>query len=275
MLDRVWGNKEMRVRGANCGALRSITTSPSISQVVMLGLDAAGKTTILYKLHIGEVLSTVPTIGRHGDSLMLSHTSCNCRHATSYAPAGFNVEKVQYKNVVFTVWDVGGQEKLRPLWRHYFNNTDGLIYVVDSQDRERVLKAAAEFKVGLVVVGTRCFVTVTTTANRGGPIDAAQRGAGVCQQAGHGAMVMLRWFCTRTAGLHAHHAPCASQKGAMSTSEVCEALGMAGLKGRKWHVQGSIAIRGEGLYEGLDWLATTLKNMQRTGQPTSVSAVGR
>jgi len=40
---------------------------------------------------------------------------------------GFNVEKVQYKNVMFTVWDVGGQEKLRPLWRHYFNNTDGLV----------------------------------------------------------------------------------------------------------------------------------------------------
>lgn len=40
---------------------------------------------------------------------------------------GFNVEKVQYKNVIFTVWDVGGQEKLRPLWRHYFNNTDGLV----------------------------------------------------------------------------------------------------------------------------------------------------
>lgn len=85
------------------------------------GLDAAGKTTILYKLHIGEVLSTVPTIG-------------------------FNVEKVQYKNVIFTVWDVGGQEKLRPLWRHYFNNTDALIYVVDCCDRERVDKAASEFK---------------------------------------------------------------------------------------------------------------------------------
>lgn len=60
---------------------------------------------------------------------------------------GFNVEKVQYKNVLFTVWDVGGQEKLRPLWRHYFNNTDGLIYVVDSQDRDRVNRAASEFKV--------------------------------------------------------------------------------------------------------------------------------
>ncbi len=42
---------------------------------------------------------------------------------------GFNVEKVQYKNVIFTVWDVGGQEKLRPLWRHYFNNTDGLVII--------------------------------------------------------------------------------------------------------------------------------------------------
>ncbi|KAM0917033.1 hypothetical protein ACQ4PT_009774 [Festuca glaucescens] len=101
LFDAFFGNSEMRV--------------------VMLGLDAAGKTTILYKLHIGEVLSTVPTIG-------------------------FNVEKVQYKNVLFTVWDVGGQEKLRPLWRHYFNNTDGLIYVVDSLDRERIGKAKAEFQ---------------------------------------------------------------------------------------------------------------------------------
>ncbi|KAF2306654.1 hypothetical protein GH714_020121 [Hevea brasiliensis] len=57
-----------------------------------------------------------------------------------------HVEKVQYKNVMFTVWDVGGQEKLRPLWRHYFNNTDGLIYVVDSLDRERIGKAKAEFQ---------------------------------------------------------------------------------------------------------------------------------
>lgn len=61
------------------------------------------------------------------------------------------MEKVQYKNVVFTVWDVGGQEKLRPLWRHYFNNTDALIFVVDSQDKERVDRATAEFKVALFV----------------------------------------------------------------------------------------------------------------------------
>ena len=62
------------------------------------------------------------------------------------------MEKVQYKNVVFTVWDVGGQEKLRPLWRHYFNNTDALIFVVDSQDRERIGKSAAEFQ-AIIQVG--------------------------------------------------------------------------------------------------------------------------
>ena len=123
----------------------------------MLGLDAAGKTTILYKLHIGEVLSTVPTIGERpehpSNGCLLLDADCSlwCLHTDGRALhcAGFNVEKVQYKNVLFTVWDVGGQEKLRPLWRHYFNNTDGLIYVVDCQDTDRLQRAASEFKVPL------------------------------------------------------------------------------------------------------------------------------
>ncbi|PIO57592.1 ADP-ribosylation factor family protein [Teladorsagia circumcincta] len=58
--------------------------------------------------------------------------------------AGFNVETVEYKNISFTVWDVGGQDKIRPLWRHYFQNTQGLIFVVDSNDRERVGEAREE-----------------------------------------------------------------------------------------------------------------------------------
>lgn len=53
-------------------------------------------------------------------------------------PLGFNVETVEYKNISFTVWDVGGQDKIRPLWRHYFSNTQGLIFVVDSNDRDRI-----------------------------------------------------------------------------------------------------------------------------------------
>eukprot|EP00475_Leptophrys_vorax_P019477 TRINITY_DN2662_c0_g1_i1.p1 TRINITY_DN2662_c0_g1~~TRINITY_DN2662_c0_g1_i1.p1 ORF type:complete len:182 (+),score=30.96 TRINITY_DN2662_c0_g1_i1:172-717(+) len=88
-------------------------------RILMVGLDAAGKTTILYKLKLGENVTTIPTIG-------------------------FNVETVEFKNISFTVWDVGGQDKIRPLWRHYFNNTQGVIYVVDSNDRERAMEARDE-----------------------------------------------------------------------------------------------------------------------------------
>ena len=85
----------------------------------MVGLDAAGKTTILYKLKLGEIVTTIPTIG-------------------------FNVETVEYKNIRFTVWDVGGQDKIRPLWRHYFQGTPGLVFVVDSNDRERISETRDE-----------------------------------------------------------------------------------------------------------------------------------
>lgn len=60
--------------------------------------------------------------------------------------AGFNVESVEYKNISFTVWDVGGQDKIRPLWRHYFQNTQGLIFVVDSNDRDRIGEAERELQ---------------------------------------------------------------------------------------------------------------------------------
>ena len=96
--DRMVGTKEMRI--------------------LMVGLDAAGKTTILYKMKLGEVVNTIPTIG-------------------------FNVETVDYKNISFNVWDVGGQDKIRLLWRHYYQNTQGLIFVVDSNDRDRIDDARA------------------------------------------------------------------------------------------------------------------------------------
>ena len=74
---------------------------------------------------------------------LVFHTSYPLPQITSANPAltqflGFNVETVEYKNISFTVWDVGGQDKIRPLWRHYYQNTQGLIFVVDSSDRERI-----------------------------------------------------------------------------------------------------------------------------------------
>ncbi|CAG5106551.1 Similar to ARF6: ADP-ribosylation factor 6 (Gallus gallus) [Cotesia congregata] len=99
LLSKIFGNKEMRI--------------------LMLGLDAAGKTTILYKLKFGQSVTTIPTVG-------------------------FNVETVTYRNVKFNVWDVGGQDKIRPLWRHYYTGTQGLIFVVDCADRDRIDEARQE-----------------------------------------------------------------------------------------------------------------------------------
>ena len=89
------------------------------ANILMLGLDAAGKTTILYQLKLNSIVNTIPTIG-------------------------FNVESVKYKNLNLTIWDVGGQEKIRQLWRHYYNNVDVLIFVIDSNDNGRIDEAKKE-----------------------------------------------------------------------------------------------------------------------------------
>lgn len=155
MLSKVWtslvGNKEIRV--------------------LILGLDNAGKTTILYKLHMGEVVTTVPTCAcsvrpvhraaqlprkacggraargrvRTGDanrrrtrSRPCSLTLRRARASRATRSIGFNVETVQYKNLRFQVWDLGGQTSIRPYWRCYYQNTNAIIYVVDSADSERM-----------------------------------------------------------------------------------------------------------------------------------------
>merc|ERR1712154_430332 len=98
--------------GSFSGVLQKLLGKKEM-RILMVGLDAAGKTTILYKFKLGEIVTTIPTIG-------------------------FNCETVEYKNFSFTVWDIGGQDKIRPLWRHYYQNAYAIIFVVDSNDRERI-----------------------------------------------------------------------------------------------------------------------------------------
>lgn len=88
-------------------------------KVIIVGLDNAGKTTILYQFLMSEVVHTSPTIGS-------------------------NVEEVVWKNIHFLMWDIGGQESLRSAWNTYYTNTEFLILVVDSTDRERLAVTKAE-----------------------------------------------------------------------------------------------------------------------------------
>eukprot|EP01060_Flectonema_neradi_P014942 TRINITY_DN21634_c0_g1_i2.p1 TRINITY_DN21634_c0_g1~~TRINITY_DN21634_c0_g1_i2.p1 ORF type:complete len:201 (+),score=41.92 TRINITY_DN21634_c0_g1_i2:60-605(+) len=179
----------------NVGSLFSRFFCRYPSRLLMVGLDAAGKTTILYKMKLGEIVTTIPTIG-------------------------FNVETVEYKKIKFTMWDVGGQDKLRPLWRHYFANTNGVIFVVDSNDKDRVAQARDELQKMMAEEELRDAVLLVF-ANK--------------QDLPH----------------------------AMSTAEVTDKLGLHSLRQREWYIQGSCATTGEGLYEGLDWLASSVKKAQK------------
>eukprot|EP01084_Bolivina_argentea_P311357 538935_1 len=90
------------------------------SRVLLMGLDFSGKTTILYRLVLNEIVTTIPTIG-------------------------FNVESYQYKHHQLTFWDIGASSKTRNLRRHYFENCKVLIFVIDSNDKERLTDEYCSF----------------------------------------------------------------------------------------------------------------------------------
>eukprot|EP00286_Rhodomonas_abbreviata_P030124 CAMPEP_0181303478 /NCGR_PEP_ID=MMETSP1101-20121128/8581_1 /TAXON_ID=46948 /ORGANISM="Rhodomonas abbreviata, Strain Caron Lab Isolate" /LENGTH=181 /DNA_ID=CAMNT_0023409057 /DNA_START=100 /DNA_END=645 /DNA_ORIENTATION=+ len=161
------------------------------ARIVLVGLDAAGKTTVLYKFKLNETVNTIPTIG-------------------------FNVEEVQYKNINFLMWDVGGQEKIRPLWKHYYRGCHAVIFMVDSVDQDRFDEARKELQ---LIVN-----------------DDELRNAAVLVLANKQDLA-----------------------GAAPVDQIAKAMGLLNLPStRKWHVHATNAVTGEGLYEGLDWLAAEL-----------------
>ena len=113
--------------------------------------------------------------------------------------------------------DVGGQDKIRPLWRHYYQNTQGIIYVVDSNDRERVEESALELQKLLREDELREAVVLVLANKQDMP-------------------------------------------NVMAVAEVTDKLGLNSLRNREWYIQATCAQSGDGLYEGLDWLANALKN---------------
>src|ERR1700712_3100415 len=110
LLDKIFGSKEMRL--------------------LMLGLDAAGKTSTSY------LSLAVDNLANYTSPAILYNLKLE-QDVTTIPTVGFNVETVTYKNTKFNVWDVGGQDKIRPLWRHYFSGTYSLSRTIHFRcDRE-------------------------------------------------------------------------------------------------------------------------------------------
>lgn len=174
-------------------------------RILIQGLDAAGKTTILYKLKLGEVVTTVPTVG-------------------------FNVETISYKNIDITCWDVGGRDKIRPLWRHYYKNTNALIWVVDSNDVER-MEATKDEMMRTLKEDELNYIPLLVYCNK------------------------------------------QDLPNAMSSLNVAEALELNKFT-RSWFIQGCSATSGDGLYDGLDWLSTAIRE-SRTKKPESPKQLER
>ena len=116
-----------RTRAAESSAMGLLTILKKVKQkerevrILMLGLDNAGKTTVVKKFNGEDIDLISPTLG-------------------------FNIKTLEYRGFKLNIWDVGGQTSLRSYWRNYFEQTDGLIWVVDSADRMRLRDCKAELQ---------------------------------------------------------------------------------------------------------------------------------
>merc|ERR1712188_308113 len=113
------GNRGTQDNMGLLSLLRKLKRSETEVRILMLGLDNAGKTSILKRLSDEDITHIMPT-------------------------QGFNIKSLLHEGFKLNVWDIGGQKTIRPYWKNYFENTDALIYVVDSSDRRRVEEAAQE-----------------------------------------------------------------------------------------------------------------------------------
>ncbi|KAA6421735.1 MAG: ADP-ribosylation factor C1 [Trebouxia sp. A1-2] len=156
-------------------------------KLVLVGLDNAGKTTTLYRLHLGQAVVTHPTVGS-------------------------NVEQITFRNLQFEVWDLGGQANLRPSWQTYYKAAHAVIMVVDSTDRARVGIAKNEL-FSLLGHEHLSGAALLVLANK------------------------------------------QDLKDAMRPAELSECLGLHTIKTHSYHIQSSCATTGEGLQEGLAWVA--------------------
>jgi len=153
---------------------------------------------------------------------------------TTAPTVGFNVETFQYKNVKFNMWDVGGQDRLRPLWRHYYPKTNALIYVIDSCDRSRL----QESKQQLYKVMNELNNTITGTSTTTGT-------------SGTSSNFLLLIFANKQ-----------DLKNSIKPKEINEFLELDKKlnKNQLYAVIGTNALTGQGLIEGLSWISNNFES---------------
>lgn len=190
------------------------------ARVLMVGLDAAGKTTILYKLKLGEIVTTIPTIG-------------------------FNVETVGYQGMEFTAWDVGGCDKIRPLWRHYYQNTQAIIFVIDANDRDRML-ASGPYATDPYSTAQGLFIQTLKEDEL------------------RDAKVLI--YLNKTDLPNA-----VSVEEFRGLFQLDELFSERKVLPREYFIQPCVALTGEGLYEGLDWLYHALTDKSKTSSATNTT----
>eukprot|EP00605_Chrysophyceae_sp_TOSAG23-4_P001453 GSChrysophyteH1.ASY1.ANO1.1588.1 assembled CDS len=93
--------------------LKKVKQKEQELRILILGLDNAGKTTVMKRVSGEDIHEISPTVG-------------------------FNIKSLEYNSYTLNLWDVGGQKSIRTYWRNYFEQTDGIIWVVDSVDRWRL-----------------------------------------------------------------------------------------------------------------------------------------
>ncbi|KAG2495517.1 hypothetical protein HYH03_006460 [Edaphochlamys debaryana] len=217
--------------------LRGRLRSAEDPRLLFLGLDSSGKTTVLYGLKLGEVVTTIPTIG-------------------------FNVETVEVGGLRLTAWDVGGCDKIRPLWRHYTACTDGVVYMVDSNDRDRMPEAAKELAIFLREEELR-GVPVLVLANKQDLPNALPAGE-VARRLG---LVRPPAAGEQGAGgedKETEEGEKQQQPGRGGETEAVEWLGArdASVMDREIEVRPACALQMFGVKEGFMWLASAVKRFQ-------------
>jgi ADP-ribosylation factor protein 1 len=213
------------------------------ARILMLGLDAAGKTTLLYKLKLDELVTTIPTIG-------------------------FNVEHVQYRNLDLNVWDVGGQDRIRPLWRHYYRGTDALMYAPARPCAPCAQPLPATHSRALFTNPSPdpfppCCLHPPSPPSDSFVIDSSDRER-LSEARDELHKVLNDSEMEAENPLILVYANKSDLSNALSASAVGDGMRLHSLK-HKWFIQPSSAALGTGVYEGLEWLSEQLK--QRAPRP--------